>query len=331
MLERISITCFLASYAVALALELSRLLFRSGVRGALMLGFGVAGLVAHTLFLAHRAYTASALPLSSEFDFYLVAAWALAIVYLYLIYYHPHNLIGLFVLPLVIGFVVVANWFASQAPFPRNDATWYWGLAHGVCQLLGTVVVTLGFVTGVMYLVQARRLKQKVPADRGLRLPSLEWLQRVNGRTIVVAVLLLAGGFLAGIVLNQIQRRESGTGVPWTDPIVFSSSILVGWMIVAWLFNLLYRPAQQGRKVAYLTVASFAFLLVVLATFLADTEHGARTGDGKAQANRGLRIADCGMLELRNAECGMRNGLLILACSNSALRAPHFAFREGRP
>ena len=55
MLSGVSTICFAASYAVALALEISRLLFRSGVRGAVMLGFAAAGLVAHTAFLYYRA------------------------------------------------------------------------------------------------------------------------------------------------------------------------------------------------------------------------------------------------------------------------------------
>ena len=42
----ISVTCFAASYAVAWALEASRLFFRSGVRGVVMIGFAVAGLLA---------------------------------------------------------------------------------------------------------------------------------------------------------------------------------------------------------------------------------------------------------------------------------------------
>jgi hypothetical protein len=38
----------------------------------------------------------------------------------------------------------------------------------------------------------------------------------------------------------------------------------------------LYKPAQQGRKVAYLTVASFVFLALVMALFvLGKTEHTA--------------------------------------------------------
>ena len=74
----ISITCFAASYATALALAVSRLFFRSSIRGAIMLAFAAAGLIAQTLFLGYRAAAAQSTPLSSEFDWYLVAAWALA-------------------------------------------------------------------------------------------------------------------------------------------------------------------------------------------------------------------------------------------------------------
>ncbi len=45
MLSRVSIICFAASYAIVLAMEVSRLLFRSGIRGAIMLAWAVAGLV----------------------------------------------------------------------------------------------------------------------------------------------------------------------------------------------------------------------------------------------------------------------------------------------
>ena len=34
------------------------------------------------------------------------------------------------------------------------------------------------------------------------------------------------------------------------------------------LFNALYKPARRGRKIAYLTVANFAFLLFALAAAL---------------------------------------------------------------
>ena len=282
-IAHITITCFLASYAVALGLEMSRLFFRSGVRGALMLAFGVAGLFAQTLYLGHRAANAAGAPLSSEFDFYLIAAWVLAATYLYLTVYHPHNPIGLFLLPLVILFVAGASLFASDQPFQRSAATRWWGIVHGICLLLGTVAVTLGFVSGCMYLLAAYRLKKKISPGEGLRLPSLEWSQKMNARTIGVAVIMLVGGFLSGIVLNLTKRTHGEASVPWTDPVVVSSALLVGWMVIAWLFSVLYKPAQQGRKVAYLTIASFVFLLIALIAILAPTtQHGASPASGES-------------------------------------------------
>ncbi len=87
-MSNISMTCFAASYAVALALEVTRLFFRSGVRGALMLGFAAAGLVAQTLFLVARVSEPNR-TIPGWSDWYLLAAWVLAATYLYLTYYHP--------------------------------------------------------------------------------------------------------------------------------------------------------------------------------------------------------------------------------------------------
>src|SRR5690348_4001116 len=72
MLSGISIVCFSASYALALALELSRLWFRMPVRFFLLLGCTAAGLLAQTLYLVHRA-EAGEMPLSSWYDWFLIA------------------------------------------------------------------------------------------------------------------------------------------------------------------------------------------------------------------------------------------------------------------
>jgi hypothetical protein len=62
--------------------------------------------------------------------------------------------------------------------------------------------------------------------------------------------------------------------MPWTDPVVWTSGILFVWLIIVLLFEFLYKPAQQGRKVAYLTLASFVFLgLVVGMVLIGPSEH----------------------------------------------------------
>ena len=70
----------------------------------------------------------------------------------------------------------------------------------------------------------------------------------------------IALGLVAGIILNAVEARGRRPAVPWTDSIVVSSALLLVWLLAATIFEWLYKPAQQGRKVAYLTVASFLFL-----------------------------------------------------------------------
>ena len=145
---------------------------------------------------------------------------------------------------------------------------------HGIALLIGTLAVMVGFVAGLMYLMQAWRLKHKLPPAGGLRLPSLEWLEKVNGRVIILSALMVGIGFVAGMILNVIDRGGTGE-LPWTDPVIWSSGLMLAWLVAAAIFNGVYRPARRGRKVAYLTVASFGFLVLALATLLlVNTAHG---------------------------------------------------------
>lgn len=289
----ISITCFAASYAVALALEISRIFFRSGVRGAIMLGFAAAGLFAHTAFLVYRAAQATGSPLSSNRDWYLLAAWVLALTYLYLTAYHPQNAFGVFLLPLVLGLVGVATWLADAEPFARAPASQVWGIIHGTAVLLATVSVLIGFAAGLMYLGQAYRLKRKLPPIRGLRLPSLEWLQRANSRAIVVSLLMLGIGIAAGVVLNLININRHTDRLPWTDPFILSTMIMFAWLVLASVVGVLYRPLGEGRRVAYFTVVSFIFLAVALGVGLFfNTEHGASRDEDGHPAKSGLGMVE---------------------------------------
>ena len=266
MLSGISLVCFAASYTVSLGLELTRLAFRSRVRHVAFVTFGMVGFVVHTIYLANRAREEmmSGLPLSSWYDWCLLAAWALVLIYLIAVIMRPHLTLGLFLLPLVLLLLTVA-WILRDLPaFSQDHATRVWGLLHGFALLLGTVIVVIGFVAGVMYLVQANRLKRKLSPRLGLVLPSLELLQQANIGALITSSCLIVLGLSAGIVLNLVRHTSEQEHTPWTDPVVWSSELLLVWLFAALLFNWLYKPARQGRKVAYLTVASFLFVILAV-------------------------------------------------------------------
>ncbi|HTN74150.1 MAG TPA: cytochrome c biogenesis protein CcsA [Pirellulaceae bacterium] len=271
-LSGITVFCFAASYGVTLLLEVSRMFFRVPVRFVIMLLFALAGLLAHTIYLVMQARESvpGGLPLSSWHEWCLLGAWVLAVVYVMLVARRPESAIGVFLLPLVEGLIGVGYLLRNVPDFQRSEALQYWGILHGVSLLLGTVAAILGFVAGLMYLVQSYRLKQKLAPRPGFKLPSLEWLQRFNESALMISSCLLLAGLGAGSIWNIIKQSA---GVPWTDRAILISGVLGVWLIAALVFNGFYRPARQGRKVAYLTVASFVMLVLVLAIVLSSSQH----------------------------------------------------------
>jgi hypothetical protein len=174
----------------------------------------------------------------------------------------------------IIGLIGAAALLADRAPIASASASRAWGAIHGVFLLLGTVAVVIGFVAGAMYLLQAYRLKHKLPPSPGFRLPNLEWLELVNSRSLVISTLLVTVGFLSGVILKAQSRQGA---LPWSDPVVWSSALMLGWLLVATVFNAVYKPARRGRKVAYLTIVSFVFVAFALGVLLlVDTQHSSK-------------------------------------------------------
>ncbi len=273
----ISVVCFAASYAVALACEASRLLFRSGVRGAAMVGFAVAGLLAHSLFLLWRAFNEPSVPLSSEFDWYLLAAWLLAGGSLWLTLANPKTPVGLFFFPIVLLLIGRAE-MSSREPFPQSPATQAWGMIHGSFNLAASVAVAVGAVAGLMWLIQAGRLSRKTTPVRGFRMPSLEKLAALSSRSGLVAATTGSAGFLSGIVLNAItQQHGLLETVPWNDPVVLRMGLLVAWLVVAAVVSrLLVRRPEGPRVTAWLSLVSLVVLAVSMTWGLVGTtRHGA--------------------------------------------------------
>jgi len=272
----ISVVCFVASYLVALACEASRLVFRSGVRGAAMIAFAAAGLFAHTLFLLWRAATEQAVPLSSAFDWYLLAAWVLAGGYLWLAIANPRTPVGLFMLPVVLGLIGAAE-FSSRQPFPQSPATQVWGAIHGSFNLAASVAVAIGAIAGLMWLIQAGRLARKQAPLQGFRMPSLEKLAQISSRTLSVAAWTASAGFASGIMLNAANRQRGLLEtVPWTDPVVLRMGAMVAWLVVAAAVSrAVYRRPEASRITAWLTLVSFAVLTAsILWGIFGTTRHG---------------------------------------------------------
>jgi ABC-type uncharacterized transport system permease subunit len=274
MLSGVSVICFAASYAIALAIEVLGMQIRFRWRRLALVVVAGAGLVAHTLFLSYRAAEANAAPLASPAEWLLLAAWVLALVYVAAILYLPRAVTGLILLPLMLVLIAASLW-ASPEPFAAEPVSRFWGDLHGSVLLLGTVTVCIGFAAGLMYLLQSYWLKRHRPPTDQVRLPSLEWLEKANAHSLTVSAFLIGLGFASGLVLTKLRHHGEQGYALWSDPVVLSLAAMLLWLVGAELFRIVYPAARRGRKVAYLTLASFLFLVITLASLtLVDTVHG---------------------------------------------------------
>ncbi|HEX2473211.1 MAG TPA: cytochrome c biogenesis protein CcsA [Lacipirellulaceae bacterium] len=275
MLSGISIVCFAASYTIALLLEVIGLRKRSTWVRLAVTGASAAGLLAHTLYLVSVAADASATPMSAV-EWMLMAAWALAVVYFAGLFYLPRTPTGVVLLPIILA-LIGGSVFADPQPL-APERSYYLGLFHAIVLLLGTVAVCLGFLAGLMYVVQSYALKHSRSPANGLRLPNLEWLERINSRALGLSAVLIALGFASGLLLSLASHRRDAAYTLWNDPVVWSLAAMLFWLVAAEVFRLVYPAARRGRKVAYLTLASFVFLVIALTSLmLVDTVHGANS------------------------------------------------------
>jgi ABC-type transport system involved in cytochrome c biogenesis permease subunit len=260
---RITVFCFAASYALAFVLELVRLFVPRPLLRWLALGCTGAGLVAHTVYIV-----VNPLPLETSFGSLIFLAWILAVFCFYGACHHQRLAWEIFVLPLILGLVLLARLFPAGSPQRSTEPAWelfalegksFWPVVHGTLMLLAAVGVSVGFIASVMYLVQAYRLKSKHLPGQGLRLWNLERLESMNRRAIMLAFPILTAGLL--IAAAQLFRLPNGRQSLENWKVISTVAL---WIVFVLLLYLRYSVHAGGRQVAWLTIMAFALMLAAL-------------------------------------------------------------------
>lgn len=264
MLSKVTVFCFMASYLVALGLELARFLKKkNSVLRPLVFLFSLAGLVAQTAYLFNRARETQLPPLlSSSHDWLIVFSWLLVAIFLFINLIDETLSIGLFLFPLVLA-LVVSSYFVDNAtnalvePSIRS-----WAMLHASLLVLGGVGIVLSFVISTMYLIQHRRLKQKQNFSEGFNLPSLAKLARLNRWALMISAPLLTVGMGIGIGLG-VYVRKGAHAISFIDPVILAYEIVWVAMMISVIFML--RKNQPNQKhIAQLTIWTGGLLLLTV-------------------------------------------------------------------
>ncbi|HAH48914.1 cytochrome c biogenesis protein CcsA [Gimesia sp.] len=264
MLSEVTVFCFMASYLVALGLEVTRFLRKkNGFLRPLIFLFSLAGLVAQTAYLLNRARTTQLPPLlSSSHDWLIVFSWVLVAIFLFINLIDEELSIGLFLIPLVLA-LVVSSYFVDDATNALMEPSIRsWAMLHASLLVLGGVGIVLSFVLSLMYLIQHRRLKQKQNFSSGFNLPSLAKLSRLNRWALMISAPLMTVGMGIGIGLG-VYVRKGAHAISFFDPVIIVYEVVWVGMMLSVIFIL--RTKQPNQKhIAQLTIWTGGLILLTV-------------------------------------------------------------------
>jgi hypothetical protein len=222
------------------------------------------GLIGQSLFLLFKTQQdlAQSLLPSGWFVWGNLSAWFLVAGLVLQLNHRRMHVFGLFVLPIALLFFGLAYFANRPDADTLANAPVFWRWLHAGSLVAGTVAVVVAFSSGVLYMIQSDRLKRKLPS-LGPAVPSLEKLQMFGERGLLFSTLAVGLGWLCGLLMNLVSQAGQPI-IVWSHPVVWTASLLFGWLVAATCFSLFYEPARYGRKVAYLTIATGLFLAIEL-------------------------------------------------------------------
>ena len=212
------------------------------------------GWLAQTGLLGVQAARADGFPWTSWAGSLNLFTWLVVAAYLVWGCKPRYRLLGLAVMPLVVG-MLLAAWAGggtgSQAPSTSSTSFLVLHVAFVLAAFAG---FTLSAGLAGLYLWQERALKRRQAGILRLPAPSLATLETLVSRTIAFGLPSLT----VGIVTGLIRMRREGVGVDALMIVTF-----VTWGVYAAFLLLRYEAGWRGRRAAYLALTGFALVLVV--------------------------------------------------------------------
>ena len=247
----------LALYAAAFigyALHFAR---RTAVSARLATTMLAAATLAHTFIIGMQTMQVGQVPVFDMKSAISMFVWLLAVAYLYTEVTTDERAMGVFILPLVIALQLIPAFKGG----PEVHSAVLRGPLFGVhvsSLLFAYASFALACVIGITYVLLFKEIKSKHLGVFYARLPSLQVLDQMNQRAIVVGWVFLTVGLVAGVVFAVQAQVPSMLSLD--DPKIFVA--LICWLVYSFELFAARRIGWAGRRAAYLSALGFAIVLL---------------------------------------------------------------------
>jgi cytochrome c-type biogenesis protein CcsB len=217
------------------------------------------GFVFHTINIIIRYVQGGHIPVTNLHEASSFFSWCIIILFFVLEIRYRIDLMGAFVMPIVLILMLSSSLFPREINTSLNPVLKsYWLGIHTTLAFIGDAAFAMACGVGIMYLIQERYLKSKHLSSLFQRLPSLQMLDEINYRLITLGFPLLTLAIITGVVW---ANSAWGTYWRWDPKEVWS---LITWIIYALVLHLRLTIGWRGKKAAIISIIGF---FIVIFTF----------------------------------------------------------------
>ncbi len=258
-LVRLSFIIAAIGYTVAAVLFFVDLASRRGVPSAAtwaprMMG---AAAVFHLVHVVTTSIAAHACAVSTMSGALSLAALCVVVAYNIFCRRETLQTLGAFAAPVALTFLVGAEFVGAKQVLAENRAL----LAiHVTANLMGLAMFLLAGAVAVLFVLHENRLKRKRVDWLTSKLPSLDSLERAQGRLLMVGFPLLTIGIVTGATFSA--------GLDTAVAIIRAVLAYVAWITLALVLLLRAVAGWRGRRASYGALVGAALVALVLVGYL---------------------------------------------------------------
>jgi cytochrome c-type biogenesis protein CcsB len=219
-------------------------------------GFLLAGFLSHTFGLFVLAVQIRQIPVTTLSQTFSLFGWAIVGSYLAFQLKFNIRILGTFVAPLAVIFMLLSSAIPSQVIPTSKIFKSSWLTIHVATLFIGMAIFALAFCAGIMYLLQERQIKTKSFGILYRRLPSLEVLDSLNYVCLTFGFPLITIGLISGFVYAGAVYHSYWH---WDPKEILS---VVTWVIYAVLLHERLAVGWRGRRAAIMAIIGFSTILL---------------------------------------------------------------------
>src|SRR6059058_2130667 len=227
----------------------------------------VAAALSHTFVIGMQTMEVGHVPVQGKTSAISTFVWLLALSYLYVEMTTEERAMGVFILPLLAALQTIPVLHPGSEDRSLVLRSPLFGI-HVSSLLFAYASFALACVIGITYVLLFKEIKAKHLGFFYARLPSLQVLDRMNQRAIVIGWVFLTVGLIVGAIWAAQARVGYGAGDPRVqamslqDPKIFVAFLC--WAVYSFELFAARRIGWGGRRTAYLSALGFSIVLLNL-------------------------------------------------------------------